>query len=47
MNVTTITMPKEEAEAKLAVYQEQLRRRTDAEYEAAPLATGRWLPGRR
>lgn len=35
MNVTTITMPKEQAEAKLSAYQEQLRRRSDAEYEAA------------
>jgi hypothetical protein len=35
VNVSTITMPKEQATAKLRAYQEQLRRRADAEYEAA------------
>jgi hypothetical protein len=35
MNVATITMPPEEARAKLAAYRERLRRRADAEYEAA------------
>lgn len=35
MNVSTITMPKELAAAKLRAYREQLRRRADEEYEAA------------
>lgn len=35
MNVSQITMPVEEAKAKLDAYRERLRRRADAEYEAA------------
>jgi hypothetical protein len=35
VNVTTITMPKQEALAKLEAYQRQLRRRSDKEYEEA------------
>lgn len=35
MNVAQITMPREQVAAKLAAYREQLRKRGDAEYEAA------------
>lgn len=35
MNVTTITMPKEQAQAKLEAYREQNRKRNDEEYQAA------------
>jgi len=35
MNVSTITMPPEQAREKLAAYRQQLARRADAEYEAA------------
>ncbi|MBN1837890.1 MAG: hypothetical protein JW820_18680 [Spirochaetales bacterium] len=34
MDITTITMPAEEAQAKLEAYQRALRRRADQEYEA-------------